>query len=169
MASTSVYHYKINRRQRSKLFIRMGLACIAYVAGLFFYENYTGQLVAEHFRSIYIYSFSVVSAVLFFTAWWHFRNPATYEATLSSDRFVIHYPDSTQWSFDVRVADIVRFEHRQSHAGGARGIAASGIVMKNGDFHEIVMNYGNSINQMHAAIQSINPDITFSKSVNRQS
>ncbi len=168
MENTHLYHYKMNRRKRSTLFIRMGLACLAYIAGLYAYEYYSGKVVVENFRSIYIYSFLISSLVLFYTAWWHLRNPATYVATITSQRFIVNYPGSSQWSFDVSISDIVRFEHRRLHSRAGRGIAESGIVMKSGEFHEIVMNYGNRINKMHATIKDINPNITFSKKVNKK-
>ncbi len=168
MENTHIYHYKMNRKKRSRLFIRMGLACLAYIAGLYGYEFYSGEMVSENFRSIYIYSFGIVSLVLFYTAWWHLKNPATYEAIVTPQRFIVNYPGSSQWSFDVSISDIERFEHRRLHSHAGRGIAECGIVMKSGEFHEIVMNYGNSINKMHATIKGINPDVTFSKKVNKK-
>ncbi len=168
MENTHIYHYKMNRKKRSALFIRMGLACLAYIAGLYMYEFYSGGMVAENFRSIYIYSFGIVSLVLFYTAWWHLKNPASYEATVTPQRFIVDYPGSSQWSFDVSISDIERFEHRRSHSHAGRGIAECGIVMKSGEFHEIVMNYGNSIKKMHVAIADINPDVSFSKTVNKR-
>ncbi len=159
----------MNRKKRSTLFVRMGLACLAYIAGLYVYEIYSGQVVSENFRSIYIYSFSFCSLVLFYIARWHLKNPATYEATITPQRFVVRYPDSSQWSFDVSISDIVRFEYRRLHSHTGRGIAECGIVMKSGEFHEIVMNYGNSVNKMHAAIKGVNPGVTFFKKVNKRS
>lgn len=38
--------------------------------------------------------------------------------------------------------------------------------MKNNDFYEISMNYGNNVNKMYKVLESINPSITFSKVVN---
>lgn len=40
-----------------------------------------------------------------------------------------------------------------------------GLVMKNSDFHEITMNYGNSADEMFKVLKSINPSITFPKSI----
>mgnify|MGYP003642787699 CR=1 FL=1 len=169
MKNNRIYHYKMNRKKRSTLFIRMGLACLAYITGLYVYEIYSGQVVSENFRAIYIYSFSFCSLVLFYIAWWHLKNPAIYEATVTPQRFIVRYPDSSQWSFDVSISDIERFEYRELHSRAGRGIAACGIVMKSGEFHEIVMNYGNRVNKMHAAIKGINPDVTFFKKINRGS
>lgn len=168
MQKNFIYHYKMNRKKRSMLFIRMGLACLAYIAGLYGYELYTGQVVIENFRSIYIYSFSVSSLVLFYIAWWHLKNPASYQAIITPQRFIIEYPGSAQWSFDVKISDINRFEYRQSYSPTGRGFVDCGIVLNNGDFHEIVMNYGNRINKMHAVIQGIRPDISFSKTINKR-
>lgn len=168
MKNNRIYHYKMNRKKRSTLFIRMGLACLAYIAGLYVYEIYSGQMVSENFRSIYIFSFSFCSLVLFYIAWWHLKNPAIYEAIITPQRFIVRYPDSLQWSFDVSISDIERFEYRQLYSHTGRGIAECGIVMKNGNFHKIVMNYGNNVNKMHASIKSINPDVTFFKKVNKR-
>ena len=167
MRNTDLYHYRMDRKKRSTLFVRMALACLAYVAGLYAYELFSGKIVAENFRSIYIYSLSLTSLVLFYIAWWHLKNPATYEAIITEHRFIVRYPESSQWSFDVRISDIEKFEHRQLHSSAGKGLAECGIVMKNGEFHEIVMNYGNRVNKMHAAIKKIDPDIAFSKKVNR--
>jgi hypothetical protein len=164
MKNNRIYHYKMNRKKRSRLFIRMGFTCLVYIAGLYVYETYSERVVSENFRSIYIYLFSFCSLVLFYIAWWHLKNPAIYEAIITPQRFIVRYPDSPQWSFDVSISDIERFEYRQldSHTG-------RGIVMKSGEFHKIVMNYGNSVNKMHAAIKGTNPDVTFFKEINKRS
>ena len=107
--------------------------------------------------------------MLFYIAWWHLKNPATYEATITQQRFILRYPDFSQWSFDVSISDIERFEYRQLHSRTDQGIAVCGIVMKSGEFHEIVMNYGSNVNKMHAAIRGINPHVTFLKKVNKGS
>ncbi len=163
-----LYHYKINRKQRSKTFIRIGLACLLYIGALFIYEIYSGDRVPENLRSICIYAFSFSAAAMFYIAWWHIKNPATYEAYITSQKFVVDYPDSPIWSFNVNISDIEKFEHRQTLSHAGRGIVESGIVMKNGEFHEIVMNYGNNINKMHAALKDVNRNITFSKRVNQK-
>ena len=163
-----LYHYKINRRQRSKIFIRVGLACLFYIGALYVYEFYSGNMVPENLRSICIYAFSFCAAVMFYTAWWHIKNPATYKAFITSQEFVVDYPGSSIWSFNVNISDIEKFEHRQTLSHAGRGIVESGIVLKNGEFHEIVMNYGNNINKMLAALKDVNPSITFSKRVKQK-
>ncbi|WDE95814.1 hypothetical protein PQO03_08810 [Lentisphaera profundi] len=168
MESNNIYHYKKNRKQQSKIFINMAVACLIYIAGLYGYEHYLNKTVPENTRNIFIIAFSISSVVLFYVAWWLRAHPANYEAIITVDRFIVKYPDSTHWSFDVKISDIKRFEHRNtlSHAGSGQG--ASGILLHDGNFHEICMNYGNSINKMYDAIQSIDPNITFPKKVNKK-
>ena len=70
-ASEILYHYKINRKQRALIYIRIGAACLLYIAGLFGYEALSGQIVPENLRSIYLLSFSVAAVIMFYIAWWH--------------------------------------------------------------------------------------------------
>ena len=166
MESGAIYHYKKSRKQRSRIFINMGVACLAYIAGLYGYEHFFNATVSENTRSIYIAAFSVSSAILFYVAWWLRTHPASYEAIITGDRFVVNYPESSTWSFDVKVSDIKRFEYRNTLSHAGKGNAVGGVLLHDGSFHEICMNYGNNINKMHAAIKSIKPEITFSKKVN---
>ena len=166
--SETIYYYKRDRKQRSRIFINMGVACLVYIAGLYGYEFYSERLVSEQIRTIYISVFSISSAILFYIAMWHRKHPAVYEAYITTERFVVSYPESSKWSFDIRIADIKRFEHRNTLSAAGSGIGQSGVLLNNGKFHEISMNYGNNIKEMYQAIKTINPQITFPHTVNKK-
>ncbi|EDM29119.1 hypothetical protein LNTAR_14922 [Lentisphaera araneosa HTCC2155] len=163
-----IYHYKKDRKQRSKLFINMGAACWLYIAGLYGYEHFAKTSVPENLRSIWIISFSLVSLILFYIAYWHRTHPATYEAIITTERFTVHYPGSEQWSFDVKIPYIKRFEHRNTLSHAGEGIGQSGILLNDGSFHQISINYGNNLKKMHKAVQSLKDDVTFSNKVNKK-
>ncbi len=78
------------------------------------------------------------------------------------------YPGSTMWSFDIKISDIKRFEHRNTLSHAGKGIGESGALLNDGSFHEISMNYGNNINDMYEAVKTINPNVTFPKKVNKK-
>jgi hypothetical protein len=143
-----IYHYKKNRQQQSRLFIRMGIACWVYIAGLYGYEIILDKTVPDDLRLIWLGAFSVSSVILFYVAWWHIKNPATYEATISNDRFIVSYPSVAGWSFDIKISDIKRFENRLTLSHAGVGIMQHGVLLKDGSFHHIPMNYGTSINKM---------------------
>jgi len=166
MEDDVIYHYKNNRKQQSKTFIRMGVVCWIYLAGLYGYEHFFNEIVSDQFRSTLIGTFSTSSVIMFYVAWWHISHPATYQATITKDRFIVDYPAVADWSFDIKVADIKRFENRNTHSHAGEGIMQHGVLLKDGSFHHISMNYGNNINKMHKIIKSINPDIHFPKKVN---
>ena len=168
MTTDILYSYKKTRKQRSWLFINMGVACLLYIAGLYGYEYDTNTRVTEDFSVIYVSAFSVASLILFSIAWWLRRYPATYEAIITSQRFIVRYPNSSQWSFDVSVADIKRFEHRNTLSHAGRGIARTGVLLIDGSFHEICMNYGNNIKDMYNAVKSVKSDVTFPTKVNQK-
>lgn len=163
-----IYNYKKSRKQRSIIFVNMGVACLFYIAGLYGYEYIYSKSFPEHLRSIYIIAFSVSSAILFYVAWWQRTHPATYEAIITTDRFIVNYPGSSKWSFNVKISDIKRFEHRNTLSHAGQGVGESGILLNDGRFYEISMNYGNNIKEMYMAIKSINPEVTFPKTVNKK-
>ena len=165
MIEKSVYHYKMSRRKRSRLYINMSVACLLYIAGLFIYEGYSGEVVPSDFKYIWIGAFSFITALLSWATVWHLLNPGVYEANITFERFSVIYPEYPRWSFDISVSDILRFEYRQSRSHAGKSAASPGILMKNGDFHYVSMNYGNSINKMHKAILKVRPDIKFIKRV----
>ena len=167
MSEEYLYHFKKTRKQRSKLFIRMGVVFLLYIAVLFLCEHYTSFKISAENRNIAVGSFSLAALILFYVAWWHIKNPATYEAYITKDKFSIVYPGSEIWSFDVNVDEIVKIEHRQSHSSGGKSIVKTGVVMENESFHEICMNYGNNVNEMFKVLKSINPKITFPKTINK--
>jgi len=166
MKTDAIYYYKRDRKQRSQIFINMAVASLAYIAGLYGYEYFLDKSVAESFKNIYITVFSVSSCILFYIAWWHRTHPATYEAVITTHRFIIDYPESAMWSFDIKISDIKRFENRNTLSHAGKGIVKTGVLLNDGNFFEISMNYGNNINKMYKAVKSINPSIEFPKKVN---
>lgn len=165
MPKKHLYYYKKTRKQRSKLFIRMGVVSLGYIASLYLVEYFSAIVVPESIHDIILVSFSLLSIILFSIALWHRKNPATYEASITDNELSINYPETPAWSFKVKIQDIEKIEHRKNHSSGGESRLRVGLVMKNSDFHEIVMNYGNSINKMFKVLKTINPNITFSKSV----
>ena len=168
MTSAPIYHFKKSRRQHARLFIRMGLFCWIYVAALFFYEGFTQKSVPEDMRLALLVAFPIASMVLFLIAWWLIAHPADYEATITREKFIVRYPNTENWSFSVNIADIKRFENRQELTHAGSGIMQHGILLKDGRFFHISMNYGNSIGDMYKAVKSVNPEVTFPSKVNKK-
>ncbi len=166
MKSDAIYYYKKDRKQQSKVFINMGIACMVYIAGLYGYEYFLNKPVAEDFKNLYILIFIISGIILFCIAWWHRSHPGTYEAIVTKDRFTVRYPESQMWSFDVKISDIKRFEHRSTLSHAGKGITESGVLLKDGNFYEVCMNYGVNINKLYAAIKKVNTEVTFPKKVN---
>ncbi len=163
MTEEYLYHFKKTRKKRANLFIRMGVGCLVYIAILYLVGNFTD--VPKNIHSIILIVLSLSSALLFYIAWWHIKNPATYEAYITNKTLSVSYPENESWTFKVPIEDIEKIEQRQNHSSGGKTILKVGIVMKNSDFHEIVMDYGNSVNKMFKILNSINPEITFPKNV----
>lgn len=164
--SKALYHFRKSRKQRSWLFINMALMCCLYMAAIVISERFVTTPLADQTKTIMLAGFASASVVLLVIAWWLRRHPAVYEALITTERFRVHYPGSKQWSFDLPVVDIKRFEHRQtlSHAGS--GIVSIGVLTFDGVFHPIPMNYGNNINKMYRAVKKVRPDVTFPSRVN---
>ena len=167
MPEKYLYYFKKTRKQRSSLLIRMGVVSLGYIAALYLVEQYTDFNIPEDVHRIMVVVFSLVAIILFYIAWWHIKSPATYEAYITSKEFSVSYPEAMRWSFKVYIEDIQRIEHRQSRSSGGKSIVSTGVLMKNEDFHEISMNYGNSVNKMFKVLKSINPGITFPKIVKK--
>lgn len=174
-----LYDIKRTRKQLSRLFIRMGAMCWVYILGFYVYDRYTGDhalLVGDSL--IVVSSFAIASLLLFLVAYWHIRNPATYHALITSRRFTVSYPGSKQWSFDVALDDIKRFEHRNTLSHAGKGIPQVGILMNDGTFHQISLNYfngsgrwrdlldGGPVGDMHRAIQQVRPEVKYPKATN---
>lgn len=166
MKENYLYHFKKTRKQRANLFIKMGLASLIYIVVLYLVEHYLDIKVTTDTHNIIVLGFVVVALIMFYIAWWHIKNPATYEVYITTDEFSISYPESEFWSFKVNIEDIEKIEQRQTHSSGGRSIIKTGLVMKNGEFHNISMNYGNSINKMFKVLKSLNPKLSFPKKVN---
>jgi hypothetical protein len=139
----------------------MGVFSLMYIPALYLVESYTNIHIPAQTHDIFVTALSIAASILFYIAWWHLKNPAVYEAYISKDEFSVVYPGSKMWSFKVQVKDIEKIEHRQSHGGGGKSIVDTGLVMKDGQFHKISMNYGNNVNKMHKVLKSINPEIEF--------
>jgi hypothetical protein len=158
-----IYHFKKTRAQRSIVFFSMSASCALYAAGLFVFESVTGEHISSDFKFQWVLGCTLIGLILSAVGVWHMRNPATYEAKVTDKQFSISYPFSESLSFCVLLDDIVRFEYRQSVGHAGSGIPRHGIFMRSGQFHDISMNYGNNINDMHKAVTSIKPNIPFYK------
>ncbi len=167
MSEEYLYHFKKTRKQRATLFFRMGLVSLGYLAVVYLIENYTDVAIPENLHNIMLIAFTLTAVILFYIAWWHIKNPAAYEAIITSRELSINYPESMAWSFKVKIEDIEKIEHRQTVSSGGKSIVRTGVVMKNADFHKISMNYGNSVNKMFKVLKSVNPEITFPKIINK--
>jgi len=168
MQDNTIYHYKKNRKQQSLLFIRMGIACWFYIAGLFAFEYFSKNPISSDLKTYWTLGFGLISFVLFYVAWWHRKNPATYEATITTERFIVDYPFSPKWSFDIKISDINRFEYRQTLGHAGSGSVQRGVLLKDGQFHYVSMNYGNSLSDMFKAIKQVNPQVVFPSKVNKK-
>lgn len=162
---TEYYSYIKSRKQRSKLFIRMAVAALFYILILYLVESFTTIIITNDVHNIILGVLISSTIILLYIAWWHIKNPATYKATITSKEFSIAYPEVATWSFCVNIVDIIKIENRQTHSSGGKSIMDTGVLMRNGDFHKISINYGNDINQMFKALKTINPSITFPKVV----
>ncbi|WP_415912772.1 hypothetical protein [Neptuniibacter sp. QD37_11] len=163
-----IYSYRKTRKQQSHTFIMIALSCYAYIAGLFLYEEHFNDTISFDFKMVYSGIFVVASLVLFAVAWWLRSHPATYEVKITKERFIISYPNSELWSFDVAISDIKRFEYRNTLSHAGQGSARAGILLNDGNFHEVCMNYGANIGAMHKAIRKIRPEIEFPKKLNQK-
>ena len=166
MDTEAIYHFKKTRRQQSRLYFRMAGMCWFYLLCLFGYEFYLAEPVAEDLRLAMYWGFSIASFVLVLIGWWHLERPGYFEVTLTRETLKVHYPDSENWSFECRVEDIKRFEHRRKRDHAGKSPLESGVLLKDGNFHHISMNYGNSLKDIFKAVKSINPEVTFPSSVN---
>ncbi|WP_462159115.1 hypothetical protein [Pseudoalteromonas sp. GB56] len=161
-----VYYYGKTRAQRALKFIAMATVSLLYIVILFGYEHYTGEQLPQDFRSECIWAFCISALVFFFVALWHIKHPAKFEAILTPQRLIVRYPSQDTWSFNVAVADIKRFEHRQSLSHAGKSIGQQGIVLIDGTFHHISMNYDLNINELFKHVRKIKADITYPKKVN---
>ena len=162
----TLYYFKRDRNQQAKIFINMAIACLLYLVGLYSYAYLAAHSLSEQFITVCTSVFTIAIVILLLVAIWYRKHPACYEAMITNERFIVRYPHSSMWSFDVSINEIKCFEHRNtlSHAGS--GIAQSGVVLDDGRFVEISMNYGANINKMYQAVKTIKPSVTFSKTVN---
>ena len=168
METKSIYHYRKTRKQRSLLYFRMAAMCWFYIGCLFAYETYYDAKVAEDFRLASLWGLSIASAILIFIGAWFLKNPGYFEVTVSKDHLMVHYPESEAWSFSCRIDEIKRFEHRREHNHAGSMPLESGVLLEDGSFHHISMNYGNSLKDIYKAVQSVKPDVEFPATVNKK-
>ena len=166
MESKPVYHFRKTRKQQSRLYFRMAVMCWVYIIGLFAYEAYYDTTVQEDFRMATLWGLSIASAVLALIGFWHRRNPDYFEVLITPQTLTVRYPGSESWSFECRIEDIKRFEHRRAHSHAGKSPLESGVLLNDGCFHHISMNYGNSLNDIYKAVKSVKADIEFPSAVN---
>ena len=168
MESTPIYHFRKTRKQQSRLYFRMAAICWVYIIGLLAYESYYDTTVQEDFRMASLWGLSIASLVLGLVGLWHRRNPDFFEVLVTPQTLTVRYPGSESWSFECRIEDIKRFEHRRVHSHAGRSPLESGVLLNDGGFHHISMNYGNSLNDNYQAVKSVKPEVEFPATVNKK-
>ncbi len=163
-----LYQYSKSPKKQAIVYINMGVMCWVYVLGFYLYQIKHSPSTPESLSTIFYTVFPLASLILFLIARYHFKHPGVYSATITKDYFTVIYPDSKQWSFKVKTPEIKRFEHRQTLSHAGKGIGKSGVLLKDGSFHEICLNYGPNMNKMYRAVKSIYPEVMFPKTVNKK-
>lgn len=161
-----LYEYTQTRRQRSRILFNMAAMCWVYVIGYWAYLYLSGQPVNEQFHLIVHLAFPIASVILFGIGWWLRTHDAVYRATVTDQAFIVNYPKVPKWSFNIPLSEIKRFESRSSLGPGGQSVTMPGILTTSGTFHEISMNYGNSVNDMFKAVQKVRPEVEFPSKVN---
>ncbi|MDM7859047.1 hypothetical protein QTP81_00330 [Alteromonas sp. ASW11-36] len=163
-----IYEFVKTRQQRSRLFVNMAIMCLLYNLGLSLYVKFGSVEIPESFRLIAYWVFSVASLVFFYIAYWHRKHPATYRALVTKERLIVEYPQSEQWSFNIAIEDIERFESRQSLSHAGSGVMQTGVLLSDGRFYSIPVNYGLNLGKLHKAIKTIRPELEFPTKVNKR-
>lgn len=163
-----IYEFVKTRQQRSHLFINMAIACLVYIAGLVLYVRFGSVEIPKSFRLIAYFAFSVASLVLFYIAYWHRKHPAIYRALVTKERLIVEYPQSEQWSFNIAIDDIERFESRQSLSHAGSDVMQTGVLLVDGNFYSIPVNYGLNLGTLYKAIKTIRPEVEFPTKVNKR-
>ncbi|MAF97234.1 MAG: hypothetical protein CMH26_01205 [Micavibrio sp.] len=167
MLKTPLYEYEKSLKQRAIIFFNMCAMSLLYLAGIVGYDIYKPGAMPEDLVFWSKIIFSIAAIITLIIGIKARKSDKIYRAIVTTDRLIIEYPDVEQWSFDLPLKDIKRFEKRQALGGGGPGIIHDGILMKDGTYHEISVNYGVSIGKMLKAVQRIHPDIEQRKTINK--
>lgn len=161
-----VYKYKQTRKQRSRILFNMAAMCWIYVLGYWAYLHFSEEAANDQFHLIVHLAFPIASVILFCIGWWMRSHDATYTAIVTDQAIIVNYPNVPNWSFSIPLTDIKRFESRSSLGPGGQSVTMPGILTTSGIFHEISMNYGNSVIDLFKAVQQVRPDVEFPSRVN---
>lgn len=104
---------------------------------------------------------TVAALFLVGCAVWNFANPATYYVGVSDERLVVEYPHSETLSFELDIQDIHHIESRTKLDHAGKRSEGHFIVTEAGMAHRITTNYFSSIRQIHKALQTVKPSISY--------
>ena len=168
MSEQPVYRFTKTRRQQAVRLVSGAVVCWAYIGGALLYEDLSGQALPQELRFWGAVGLSVASGFSLLAALWCYRNPAEYVAEVTPERLVVKHPGHAGWCFDVAVSDIKRFEYRRTYSPGGEGTLRHGVLLHDGEFHHINMNYGVSLKKLFKAVRHVNPSVTFRSKVNKR-
>ncbi len=168
MSETTIYRYTRSRRQKAIKLLLAALVCWGYIGAGLFYESMSGKLLPADLKLWSGIGFGIASVVLLLASLWCFRHPGEYLAEVTNERFRVQHPGWDGWCFDVAIAEIRRFEYRQSHGPGGEGVMQHGALLHNGEFHHVNQNYGVDLKKLYNAVRQVNPDVSFLSTLNRR-
>ena len=167
MANAPLYHFKKTYKQQAKIFRNMAVMSLIYLIAIYGYDHYAPDTIPEDLLFWTTLIFPIAAIILFGITIKMNRSKGVYRASVTQDQVIIDYPSSDHWSFEIDIKDIKRFEQRQPHGPGGKGILSVGILLHDGQYKEIGVNFGVNVKAMFKAVQSIKPDVTYSKSINK--
>ncbi|QID18646.1 hypothetical protein G3580_14050 [Nitrogeniibacter mangrovi] len=88
---------------------------------------------------------------------WLLTHPDRFEMTVTPERFAVHHPLFSEWTFSIDPAQIVRIEHRLD----LNQFTRIRIHTRDGRTLSLCKNYPYSRQRLYDALRSANPRITF--------
>ncbi len=168
MSAPPIYRFRKTRRQQAWQLVLGAFVLWGFIGSGLWYESLTGDSLPPEFRFWSALGLGVAGAISLVAALWCLRHPAEYLAEVTHERLLVQHPGSRDWCIDVPVAEIKRFEYRRTHSPGGEGILQHGVLLHNGEFHHINMNYGVSLKRLYKAAKQVNANVTFPSKVNKR-
>ncbi|WP_298448581.1 hypothetical protein [uncultured Marinobacter sp.] len=157
-----LFHYKKSQIRQA---VSVALNMLAIPVILYLFQHFfKDQLDFEKIYDVVKKGAIAVAVVLAVILAWLLKRRDKFEIYVTEKEFYSHHPIFEEWCFRISPLDIVAIEHKLNIGSGY--MTNINVQMKNGEVHQLCMNYPYSRKNLYGALKQVNPKIQLPSNAN---
>lgn len=157
-----LFLYERKQRKTAKIvLLNMSVLLAMFIAAHHFVEKSQAGMELLYWVNI---AFPIVEAILLLFALYLWTKNGAFHLSLTTATLKMHDPMFKEYSWEVKISDILEIKHRHQKQGGHTTIK---ICLKNEEARYLTTNYNYDRKKLYEAIAQCNPNVIMPESAYR--